>query len=112
MTDSKKKATDKEHSTPGGPRIHWDNSELSSTYSNVCNVTSTREEVVLNFGVNQAWERSQNDFEIKLTNRQILNPFAAKRLSLMLIKLMGEYEDRYGEVKLDLPAPAGQTKVN
>jgi hypothetical protein len=74
----------------------------------VCNVTSTREEVVFNFGINQVWERSQGELEIQLTNRLILSPFAAKRLMLMLNKLVGEYESRYGELKLDV-AGAGAT---
>ena len=60
-----------------------------------------RIEVVLNFGLNQAWERDQTEMEIELTNRLILSPFAAKRLSLMLNKLIGEYEERYGELNLE-----------
>jgi len=30
-----------------GPTIKWDDSQMKSGYANVCNVTSTREEVVL-----------------------------------------------------------------
>lgn len=69
---------------------------LKSTYCNTCNANSTREEVVLNFGVNQNWDRGQNDLEINLEHRIILSPFAAKRLSQMLGKLVEEYEARYG----------------
>jgi len=82
-------------------RVRWNTSNLKSGYANVCNVTSTREEVVLNFGLNQAWERDQTEMEIELTNRLILSPFAAKRLSLMLNKLINEYEERYGELNLE-----------
>lgn len=82
-------------------RIRWNTENLKSSYANVCNVTSTREEVVLNFGINQAWERGQTDMEIQLTNRIILSPFAAKRLVLMLNRLMAEYESRYGELSLE-----------
>jgi len=88
-------------------RLRWDTSNLKSSYANVCNVTTTREEVVLNFGMNQAWERGRNEMEIQLTHRLVLSPFAAKRLSLMLTKLIGEYESRYGELKLEVAGSAG-----
>jgi len=40
--------------TGATPTIRWDDSNLKSSYANVCNVASTREEVVLMFGTNQA----------------------------------------------------------
>ena len=40
-----------------GRQIKWDDSMMKSSYANVCNVTSTREEVVMLFGMNQAWNR-------------------------------------------------------
>lgn len=92
-------------SESAAPKINWDASNLKSSYANVCNVSSTREEVILNFGVNQAWERGQQEMRIELTNRLILSPYAAKRLSLLLGKLIQEYESRHGV--LDLEA-AGQ----
>jgi hypothetical protein len=49
--------------------------------------------------------------EIELTDRVILSPFAAKRLSDMLTKLMTEYESRYGELKLEAPAAAPAAKA-
>jgi hypothetical protein len=84
------------------PTVRWNTVQLKSSYANVCNVTSTREEVVLNFGVNQSWERTQGEVEIQLTNRIVLSPFAAKRLSLMLTDLMRGYESRYGELGMDV----------
>ena len=89
------------------PTIHWDTTNLKSAYANVCNVTSTREEVVLNFGINQAWERGVQELKIELTNRLILSPFAAKRLATMLSKLIDEYEDRYGTLDVEPAAKAG-----
>ena len=37
--------------------------------------------------------------EIELAYRIVLSPFAAKRLSGIPAKLIGEYEGRYGEFK-------------
>lgn len=84
---------------PDQARVRWATSQLKSSYCNVANATSTREEVVLNFGVNQNWDRMQQEFEIELQHRIILSPFAAKRLSDLLSKLIKEYETRYGELK-------------
>lgn len=97
-------------SKPEGARVRWDTSNLKSSYANVCTMTSTREEVVLNFGINQAWERSQEEMQVELTDRIILSPFAAQRLLDMLGKLMKEYEGRYGGLKQDIPTPATDTK--
>jgi hypothetical protein len=81
------------------PKVKWDTAGLKSSYCNFVNATSTREEVVLNFGVNQNWDRMASEVEIELAHRIILSPFAAKRLTDLLQKLMAEYEGRYGEMK-------------
>jgi hypothetical protein len=80
-------------------KVHWNTQHLKSSYANFCNATSTREEVVLNFGVNQNWERTPAEMDIELEHRIVLSPFAAKRLNQLLSKLITEYESRYGELK-------------
>jgi len=87
----KKKAT--------GPTIRWDDSKMRSVYANVCNVSSTREEVTLLFGTNQAWRSGQKEVGIELTDRIIVSPFAAKRLSALLNNVVGEYEKRFGTLE-------------
>lgn len=83
----------------GESRLRWDTSGLKSSYCNVANATSTREEVILNFGVNENWDRPRAELEVQLLHRIILSPFAAKRLQELLTKLIREYETRYGELK-------------
>lgn len=78
------------------PTIRWDDSKMRSVYANVCNVSSTREEVTLLFGTNQAWRAGQKEVGIELTDRVIVSPFAAKRLSLLLSSVVAEYEKRFG----------------
>lgn len=78
-------------------KLNTDN--LKSSYCNMCNANTTREEVVLNFGVNQNWDRGRGNAEVALEHRIILSPFAAKRLAQMLTKLVGEYETRYGKLE-------------
>jgi hypothetical protein len=85
----------------GMPRIRWDDSHMQSAYANVANVASTREEVVLLFGINQAWHAGQKEVGIQLTNRIILSPFAAKRLQTLLGNVITEYESRFGQISVE-----------
>jgi hypothetical protein len=88
-----------------GTRIKWDDANMRSSYANVCNVTSTREEVVMLFGINQAWNRGQKEVTIQLTDRIIISPYAAKRLVMLLDGVVKEYEKRFGALNVDGPAP-------
>lgn len=82
-------------------KIKWDDSNMKSSYANVCNVTSTREEVVMLFGMNQAWNRGQKEVTIELNNRIVISPYAAKRLSLLLGGVVKEYENRFGPLNIE-----------
>ena len=91
---------------PGSPpKIRWDDSSMRSSYANVCNVASTREEVVLLFGMNQAWHAGQKEVTVNLTDRIVLSPFAAKRLSLLLNNTIKDYETRFGALDIDIRRP-------
>jgi len=81
--------------------IKWDESNLKGSYANVCNVASSREEISLFFGTNQAWNPTEAELTVELTNRITLNPFVAKRLHKLLENTIKEYETRFGELKLD-----------
>jgi hypothetical protein len=83
------------------PTVQFDVSNLQSSYANVCNVSSTREEVVLAFGVNNVWERGQANMQVQMTNRIVLNPYAAKRLATVLNRVVAEYESRFGALNDD-----------
>lgn len=73
---------------------------LKSSYANFANANATREEVVLSFGLNQDWDRARAALHIELEHRVVMSPFAAKRFARLLDRLVREYEDRYGELKL------------
>jgi hypothetical protein len=85
---------------PEAPKVVWDDSKMHTSYANVCNVLGTREEIMLLFGANQQWRTGQAEVTVLLTDRIVLNPFAAKRLHKMLEQGLKEYETRYGELKL------------
>lgn len=92
-----------EQAAAGTMKVKWDDTRMKSSYANVCNVASTREEVVLLFGINQAWHSGQREIPVQLTDRIILSPHAAKRLSVLLNNVLREYESRFGS----LPDPRG-----
>ena len=81
-----------------GPTVRFDDTGITNAYANVCNVSSSREEVVLVFGMNNAWERDASEVRVKLNSRVILSPFAAKRLAMLLDSVIKQYEARFGSM--------------
>lgn len=96
------------------PSIRWDDSDMGTSYANVCNVSSSREEVTLLFGTNQTWHTGQSEFTVKLSDRVIVSPFAAKRLLALLQNVVGQYEDRFGELDIgvDLTGAKADSKTS
>lgn len=104
MADQKEadSSTDSQPATTS--RVEWDDAKMVTTYANVANAASTREEVALLFGTNTTWKVSgDKPVKIELSNRIILSPFAAKRLAMLLNGVLDEYETRFG--KLDVEPP-------
>lgn len=85
------------NATQRDAQLRWDDTKMSTHFANVVNIQSTREQVDLFFGTNQTWNAgNENVLSIELSNRLILSPFAAKRLSIALNGVLREYEQRYG----------------
>jgi Protein of unknown function (DUF3467) len=81
--------------------LHWDNSQMATNFANVVNIQSTREQLDLLFGISQSSTvGSDNTLSIAVSNRIILTPFAAKRLSAALDNVLREYETRYGAIPI------------
>ena len=101
--DSKLKKTEAEEAmSEKQTRVRWETVNMRNTYSNVCNVSSTREEVMILFGTNQTWFTGQEELSVKLSDRIILNPYTAKRLSLLLNNVLKAYESRFGKLQVEL----------
>jgi hypothetical protein len=79
-------------------RVSFDTSDLKSSYCNVCNGSSTREEVVINFGLNDSWDLGGEKLKVHLQHRIVMSPHAARRLRDMMIRLIDEHETRYGKL--------------
>ena len=66
----------------GQPNLKWDDSSMSTSYANVVNVSVTREECGLFFGTNLTTGIGGiGEVTIKLSDRIIMTPHAAKRLA-------------------------------
>lgn len=86
-------------------RLVWDDSNMRSVYANATNVAGGREEIVLLFGMNQAWHAGQKEIKVQLSDRIILSPFAAKRLAILLNNVLQDYEKRYGKLEVEARRP-------
>ena len=82
--------------TANAPRLRLEETAMKSSYANFANVTSTREETILMFGMLQAYNRGQNEIPVQVTDRIVMSPFVARRLSKMLNNVLQNYEARFG----------------
>src|ERR1051326_1141316 len=71
------------------------------TYANLCRVTSTPEEVIMDFAVNPNAFGQVLDEPLKLNHRIILNYHAAKRVAMILGETIRRHETTYGPIELD-----------
>ena len=88
--------------TTTSPTIKWDDTNIRSTYANICNITSSREEVSLMFGIKKSLDTKKNELPVELSDRIILNPYAAKRVALFLKEVIEQYEEKLGKIELDV----------
>lgn len=96
---------------PDQVKIRWDDQNMRSAYANVCNVAGTREEIVILFGMNQAWHSGQKEVTIQLADRVVLSPFVAKRLAILLNNVIQNYETQYGPLNIEQATRAVQKKM-
>jgi len=83
-------------------RIPIDVSNLKCSYANVACVSANINEVYLTFGLNSDPFNPAPAEPVKLENRIIMTPDAAKRLCLNLNSALAAFEQRFGVIELDL----------
>ncbi len=79
-----------------------DQTNLKSTYANVCRIAQTPNEVIIDFGMNPNFFGTVLDEPLRLEQRIIMSHDAAKRLSLHLLGTIQSYEAKYGVIELDV----------
>jgi hypothetical protein len=79
-----------------------DTTGMKTTYANVVGIAANINEVYLTFGLNTDPFNPKPAEAVKLDNRVVMTPDAAKRLCLNLNATLGAYEQRFGVIELDL----------
>lgn len=87
-------------------KIHWDRSNMKNSYADAFDVSVSREEIVLSFGVNQSKGGKQQG-TVQPSGRVILNSFTAKRFANALNKFIQEYESKFGPLEVKSLPSAG-----
>ena len=79
----------------GGKRtLRWDDSRMKASYADVCNVSTTRDALVLSFGMLRG--ATPQGATVAISDRLVLNPETAAQLAATLQSLVREYEARHG----------------
>jgi Protein of unknown function (DUF3467) len=87
---------------PAQPQVQVDTTGMKTSYANVVGIAANINEVYLTFGVNSDPYNPAPTEPVKLSNRVIMTPDAAKRLCLNLNATLAAYEQRFGVIELDL----------
>ena len=83
--------------------INWDDSSMESIYANIGTATANREEFFLLFGTHKNWRGTQPEngaIDVNLSQRMVMSPFAAKRMSVILNQAIEVYENQYGKIDI------------
>ena len=92
----------------GKIRLRIDESDVPTRYANSFRTNVTPEDVIIDFGMNTVTKanRSEKGVEaeilFKIDEKRIINYYTAKRLAITLSRLVRVYEDRFGELKLNV----------
>lgn len=104
-------------------RLRIDERNLRTSYANAFRTNISSEEMILDFGVNVAVPTAQSaaasstaagqsisapagEIHFQIDNRIIMNFPTVKRLAILLGQAVRQYEQRYGEIKINRNTPA------
>jgi len=84
---------------------------MRSVHANAWNVIVSPAEVALFFGMEGGYDAVAHELTVRLSDRILLNPHAAKRLAQGLRKALQEHEARYGAPATPAPRPISLDEV-
>lgn len=94
-------------------RVH--ERDTKTSYANVCLLSSTREEMILNFGLTlPSPQRDQREAHMLVSDRIIMSLPAAKRLAIALSQAIQRYENAFGVIEAhrsQAPGPGASPEV-
>lgn len=83
-------------------RLELDDEGTQALYANLCRVSSTPEEVILDLALNPNPTNTAPVQKLKVTQRVILNHFTAKRLAALLAATVQRHEQVFGHLEIDV----------
>ena len=90
-------------------RVHIDERNMDTAYTNSFRTNASPEEVILTFGLNQVVQQNETGADRKpgemvfqANQRVVMNYYAAKRLAIALGQVIQRYEQQFGELKLNV----------
>lgn len=75
--------------------------DLEPIYANFCRVSSTPEELVLDFGLNPQ-PFGQGSAPVKVSQRLVVNFYTAKRMAMALGVALQRHEQAFGPIEIDI----------
>jgi uncharacterized protein DUF3467 len=93
----------------GEARVRWNDAKAGRARADECAVAVTRERVVVSFGVSQVPQAGQPDVIVEVAREVAMTPYVAKRLAVLLERVLREHRSRYGHIRGDAP-PAGKKR--
>lgn len=82
-------------------RLELDDTGVAALYANMCRVSSTPEEVILDLALNPN-PVGNTPQRLKVTQRVILNHYTAKRLAALLTATVQRHEQAFGRLETDI----------
>lgn len=99
-SSSEDRSSNEEQSIPSSEnqqiRLQLDESQVDASYANLCFVSSTPEEVILDFALNKNPLNRAGDYNIRISQRLVLTPYTAKRLASLLSSTIQRHEQHFG----------------
>ena len=76
--------------------------DVEALYANLCRVSSTPEEVILDLALNPNPVGQGGPMTLKVSQRVILNHYTAKRLAALLMATVQRHEQAFGVLETDV----------
>lgn len=88
---------------PQQVRLEIDDSNVEAHYANLCLVSSTPEEVILDLALNpNPLSNQPQTRRVRISQRVIMNHYTAKRLTALLHSAVQRHEQMFGVLEMDV----------
>lgn len=81
--------------------LKFNDSHAQAFYANVCRVSSTPEEVIIDLALNPN-PAASGEQELEVGQRIVMNHFTAKRLTTLLGVSLKRHEEMFGHIEVDV----------